>query len=137
MACRFFLGWAETMFGPGIPLYFSYFYPREKIGLRFGIFLAGSALENAYGGALAYGLGQVRSSISNWRFLFIIEGVPTVLLAVVAWFWLPDSPSTARFLSPREREIAQIYANNQPGDYKNEGLQLDQLGQAFKDYRSE
>lgn len=136
MACRFFLGWAETMFGPGIPLYFSFFYPRERIGKRFGIFLAGSALANAYGGALAFGLGHVHSAISNWRFLFIIEGVPTVLLALLAWFYLPDSPSTARFLNAREREIAQAFANNQPGDYKHEGLQLSQLGDAFKDYRS-
>lgn len=136
MACRFFLGWAETMFGPGIPLYFSFFYPRERIGKRFGIFLAGSALANAYGGALAFGLGHVHSKISNWRFLFIIEGVPTVLLALLAWFYLPDSPSTARFLNAREREVAQAFANNQPGDYKNEGLQLSQLGDAFKDYRS-
>ncbi|CAG8022823.1 unnamed protein product [Penicillium olsonii] len=136
MACRFFLGWAETMFGPGIPLYFSFFYPRDKLGRRFGIFLAGSALANAYGGALAYGLGHVHSKISSWRFLFIIEGVPTVLLAVVAWFCIPDSPSEARFLTPREREIAQAYANNQPGDYKHEGLQWSQLGDAFKDYRN-
>lgn len=136
MACRFFLGWAETMFGPGIPLYFSFFYPRERIGKRFGIFLAGSALANAYGGALAFGLGHVHSAISNWRFLFIIEGVPTVLLALLAWFYLPDSPSTARFLNPREREIAQAFASSQPGDYKHEGLQLSQLGDAFKDYRS-
>ncbi|KAJ6141322.1 MFS general substrate transporter [Penicillium chermesinum] len=136
MACRFFLGWAETMFGPGIPLYLSYFYPRETVGTRFGIILSGSALANAYGGALAYGLGHVHSSISSWRFLFIIEGVPTVLLAIVSWFWIPDSPSTARFLNLREREIAQAYANAQPGDYQNEGLQWDQLGEAFKDYRN-
>lgn len=74
MACRFMLGIAETMFGPGIPLYLSFFYPREYMGVRFGIFLSGAALANAYGGALAYGLSHVRSSVSNWKFLFIIEG---------------------------------------------------------------
>ncbi|KAF4954226.1 hypothetical protein F66182_18409, partial [Fusarium sp. NRRL 66182] len=63
MACRFFLGWAETMFGPGVPLYFSFFYPREMLGLRFGIFLSGAALANVYGNLLAYGLGQAHSSI--------------------------------------------------------------------------
>lgn len=136
MACRFFLGWAETMFGPGVPLYFSFFYPREYIGLRFGIFLSGAALANAYGGALAFALSHINSSVSNWRFLFIIEGVPTVLLAVVVWFYLPDSPSTARFLTPREREVAQSLANSQPGDYEHQGLQVKQLAEAFKDYRS-
>ncbi|GME54337.1 unnamed protein product [Neofusicoccum parvum] len=136
MACRFFLGWAETMFGPGIPLYFSFFYPREAIGVRFGVFLSGAALANAYGGALAYGLSHIKSSIGAWRFLFIIEGVPTVLLAVVVWFYLPDSPATARFFSPREAQVAQKFANSQPGDYHHEGLQLNQLADAFKDYKN-
>lgn len=102
MACRFFLGWAETMFGPGIPLYFSFFYPREILGLRFGIFLSGAALANVYGNLLACGLGQAHSGISSWKFLIIIEGVPTVLLAVVAYYFLPDSPMTAKFLNERE-----------------------------------
>src|ERR1700753_3534835 len=52
MVCRFFLAIAEAMYGPGVPLYFSYFYPREKIGFRVGCFISGSAMANAYGGAL-------------------------------------------------------------------------------------
>jgi sugar phosphate permease len=136
MACRFFLGWAETMFGPGIPLYFTFFYPPEYMGLRFGIFLSGSALANAYGGALAYGLSHIHSSVANWKLLFIIEGVPTVLLAVVAWFFLPDAPDKARFLNEREKLIAVEFAQNQAGDFKSEGLNLSQLAEAFKDYRS-
>lgn len=137
MACRFLLGMAETMFGPGIPLYLSFFYPREYMGVRFGVFLSGSALANAYGGALAYGLSHIDSSISNWRFLFIIEGVPTALLAAVCWFFLPDSPGTARFLSEKEREIAVALSRSQPGDNRDAGLDLKHLGTAFKDYRSE
>lgn len=137
MACRFFLGWAETMFGPGIPLYFSFFYPPEYMGLRFGIFLSGAALANAYGGALAYGLSHIHSNVSNWRFLFIIEGVPTVLLAAVAWFFLPDAPGKARFLNEREKLIAQDFAQSQPGDFEHDGLNVSQLLDAFKDYRSE
>ncbi|KUJ22189.1 MFS general substrate transporter [Mollisia scopiformis] len=136
MACRFFLGWAETMFGPGIPLYFSFFYPPEYLGLRFGIFLSGSALANAYGGALAYALSHIHSSVANWKFLFIIEGVPTVLLAVATWFFLPDSPEKARFLNERERLVAEAFAQNQPGDFEHEGLQVSQLMDAFKDYRN-
>lgn len=136
MACRFFLGWAETMFGPGVPLYFSFFYPREMLGLRFGIFLSGAALANVYGNLLAYGLGQAHSSISSWKFLFIIEGVPTVLLAVATYFFLPDSPTTAKFLNEREREVARQIATSQPDDHEHEGLQLSQVGEAFKDYKS-
>ncbi|KAK5735750.1 hypothetical protein LTR17_007922 [Elasticomyces elasticus] len=136
-ACRFILGVAETMFGPGMPLYLSFFYPREYMGLRFGIFLSGAALANAYGGALAYGISQAHSSISNWRFLFIIEGVPTVLLAVVTFFYLPDRPETARFLNVREREVAAALAKTQPGNTIDKaGLQPKLSLEAFKDYRN-
>lgn len=44
MACRFFLGVAEAAYGPGVPLYLTYFYPREKVGFRHGVFLAGAAM---------------------------------------------------------------------------------------------
>jgi MFS family permease len=106
MTARFFLGAIECGFGPGLPLYLSFFYPRHEIGLRIGLFLAGSALANAYGGALAYGLSHITSRIAPWRLLFILEGVPTCLLAVVTWFWLPDSPGTAKFLREEERKVA-------------------------------
>ena len=116
--------------------YFSFFYPREYIGLRFGIFLSGAALANAYGGTLAYGLSHIHSSISNWRFLFIIEGVPTALLAAVCWFFLPDRPEKARFLNAQEREIATAFARSQPGAFEKPGFHLHQLMDAVKDYRS-
>ena len=143
MACRFFLGVAETMFGPGIPLYFSFFYPRQYMGLRFGIFLSGAALASAYGGTLAYGLSHINSSIGNWQLLFIIEGAPTAILALVCWFFMPDSPATAKFLTPREREIAtrlvgenQDQAQAQREEPGQTGLKLGNLLEAFKDYRS-
>jgi MFS family permease len=41
MACRFFLGVAEAAFGPGVPLYLTYFYPREMVGFRHGVFISG------------------------------------------------------------------------------------------------
>lgn len=53
MACRFLLGVAEAGFGPGVPLYLSFFYPKDKVGFRQGVFISGAALANAYGGALA------------------------------------------------------------------------------------
>lgn len=106
------------------------------MGLRFGIFLSGAALANAYGGALAYGLSHIDSSISNWRFLFIVEGVPTALLAIFCWFWIPDRPEKAVWLNQREREIAKSFAENQPGAFEKPGFHLHQLLDALKDYKS-
>lgn len=74
MVCRFLLAIPESMYGPAVPLYLSFFYPRERLGLRTGIFLSGSALANAYGGALAYGISQAKGSIASWRILFLVEG---------------------------------------------------------------
>jgi MFS family permease len=53
VVCRFLLGIAEAMFGPGVPLYLTFFYPREKVGFRHGVFISGAAMANAYGSALA------------------------------------------------------------------------------------
>lgn len=138
MVCRVFLAIFEAAYGPGVPLYLSFFYPREKLGLRTGIFLSGSAAANAYGGALAYGISQARGSIGPWRILFIVEGIPTCILAVVAWFFLPDDPHSARFLSEREREIAIDLSLRQPGDRTgNKGIQWKQVIGGLKDYRCE
>lgn len=136
MVCRVFLAIFEAAYGPGVPLYLSFFYPREKLGLRTGIFLSGSAAANAYGSALAYGISQARGSIGPWRILFIVEGVPTCLLAIVAWFWLPDNPHSAKFLNEREREIAVDLSLRQPGDRTGKkGLQWKQVLGGLLDYR--
>lgn len=141
MACRFALGVAEAMFGPGVPLYLSFFYPREKVGFRQGVFIAGAAMANAYGGALAYGISHIESPIlAPWRILFIIEGLPTCCFAVIAWFCMPDSIQEAKFLDEREKAIAQSYLNRRQrsdeGDHKR-GLRVKELLAAFKDPKSE
>jgi MFS family permease len=76
IVCRFLLGIAEAMFGPGVPLYLSFFYPREKVGFRHGVFISGAAMANAYGSALACKSIHASSSaiVQSWR---VIEANPT------------------------------------------------------------
>lgn len=138
MTCRFFLGVAESMYGPGVPLYLSFFYPREKIGFRHGVFISGAAMANAYGGALAYGLSHIHGSLAPWKILFIIEGLPTCVIALVAWFFLPDSLETTSFLSEREKQIAiQFVARNQRRDTGHTtGLRWREAVLALKDPKS-
>jgi hypothetical protein len=62
--------------------------------------------------------------------------LPTVALAIVAYFCLPDSPATARFLSERDREIAIDISMRQPGDRTNDKFQWKQAGGALLDWRS-
>jgi len=115
MACRFFLGAAEQGFGPGCPYLLSFFYLRHELGLRVGIFLSAAPLANMFSGALAYGITSGHSRLANWRLLFLVEGLPTILMSAVAFIYLPDSPDKARFLNEEERLIAKARGVRQAG----------------------
>lgn len=92
-------------------------------------------MANAYGGALAYGISQIRGSLAPWKILFIIEGLPTCAFAVIAWFFLPDSIRTCNFLTEREKFVAQHFvARNQKADQgKERGVRFGEWLEAFKD----
>ena len=79
---------------------------------------------------------KVRHSIADLEFDRCISGLPTIALAVVAWFWLPDSPRKAKFLSERDREIAIELSLRQPGDRTSDKFQWKQAMGALLDYRS-
>ncbi|CAJ2504697.1 Uu.00g120910.m01.CDS01 [Anthostomella pinea] len=115
MACRFFMAAAEAGYGPGIPYLLSFFYKRHELGFRCGLFLSAAPLATTFAGALAYGITSGHPVIANWRVLFIVEGIPSILLAFIAYRYLPDSPDTARFLRPGEREVAKNRAIQQTG----------------------
>ncbi|KAK7044804.1 MFS general substrate transporter [Favolaschia claudopus] len=106
MTARVFLGIFEAGFGPVIPLYFSYFYTKEEMGVRMAYWFGFAAVAGAFGGLIAFGVQHAHAAIDNWRLLFIIEGIPTVLLAVVVVFFLPDRPESTTFFNERERAIA-------------------------------
>ncbi|KAI1861677.1 uncharacterized protein JN550_010747 [Neoarthrinium moseri] len=115
MVCRFFLAAAEAGYGPGIPYLLSFFYKRHELGLRCGIFVSAAPLASTFAGALAYGITSGHPSIANWRLLFLVEGIPSVLLAFAAFFFMPDSPDTARFLDEKEKQVARVRAIQQTG----------------------
>ncbi|KAK7967875.1 uncharacterized protein PG986_002152 [Apiospora aurea] len=104
-------------FGPGIPYLLSFFYLRHELGFRSGLFLAGiRPLATCFSGALAYGITSGHPDLPNWRLLFLVEGLPTILMAPVAYFFLPDTPQHARFLTPPEKAAATARGVRQVGD---------------------
>lgn len=137
VALRFLLGCSEGLYA-GAPYYLSLFYPHDRVGLRQGIFLSGSALANAYSGSLGYAIGKIRGSISPWRYLFIVEGIPSCCACALAWFFLPDSISGARFLSARNKEVAAYFMPfDDNSDAENHiGIQWLKYFKAFSDYKS-
>ncbi|OJJ33684.1 hypothetical protein ASPWEDRAFT_41540 [Aspergillus wentii DTO 134E9] len=106
-ALRWFLGMSEAAFFPLVIYYLTTFYRRGELARRLAIFYAASNIANAFSGLIAFGVFQIKhSSIPNWRYLFIIEGAATVLLAIFAFWYLPRSAAEAKFLSEEEKELA-------------------------------
>ncbi|CEI70711.1 unnamed protein product [Fusarium venenatum] len=103
---RVFLGVFEATFGAGAPYFLSCIYKRSELGLRMSILLGMSPLANTFASSLAYGITHITGSLEAWRWLFIIEGAPTILFAPVVYFFLIDSLSTAKFFNEDERKLA-------------------------------
>jgi len=107
IACRLLLGACEGgMFG-GIILYLSMFYPRHQLMFRLGVFYCAAPLSGAFGGLLATGLARIHfHGYDGWPWIFFVEGAVTIVVATVAFFFLPNTPGAAGFLSEEEQRIA-------------------------------
>ncbi|KAI2468234.1 MFS general substrate transporter [Annulohypoxylon bovei var. microspora] len=119
MALRFFLGAFEAWYAPGIIYLLSFFYLRHEIGFRCGIFASAAPLASTFAGALAYGITSGHSRLANWRLLFLVEGIPTILMSIFAFFFIPDSPEKAKFLTTEEKDIVRARAMRQVGTNAN------------------
>ncbi|KAI9721833.1 MAG: hypothetical protein M1812_002169 [Candelaria pacifica] len=109
IACRFFLGFIEAAYFPGCLFYLSSWYTRKELGLRIAILYSGSLISGAFSGLIAAGITggmDGAKGLRAWRWLFIIEGVITVIVAFTAYFILPDFPRTTTWLTEEERQLA-------------------------------
>lgn len=107
---RFFLGCMESGFFPGVVYLISCWYKPAEIGTRFAIFYSASVMAGAAGGLMA-GVTQGLDGfcgLASWRWLFIIEGLVTMCIAMGAKFVLLDFPATSAALTPEERHLAKI-----------------------------
>lgn len=109
-AVRAVLGLAEGGLLPGMVLYLSGLYTRQEMAVRIGVFYTAASLSGAFGGLLARGLSAIgpRGGLEGWRWIFIMEGVITVVAGVIAYFFLPTSVATASYLTQEERDFAQL-----------------------------
>ncbi|KAJ6476025.1 major facilitator superfamily domain-containing protein [Mycena vitilis] len=129
LLCRFFLGFVEAVFFPGALYYLSMFYNRKQYTFRVALLYSGSQLGNGFGGLFAVAILKADGlhGIEGWRWLFIIEGVATIGIALLLMFVLPNSMATVPGLSTIEREwLAWNFESDQgQRDNKNElsGLQ--------------
>lgn len=106
---RILVGVFESGFSPGIILIISSWYKREEQSKRFGIYMSAAILSGAFGGLLAGAITggmEGTGGLRGWRWLFIVEGVATILWASAAYFILLDFPANSTRLTERERAIA-------------------------------
>ncbi|MDR5781032.1 MFS transporter [Caballeronia sp. LZ065] len=107
---RFLLGAFEAGFYPGVILYLTYWYPSQRRARAFGTFMSASAIAGVLGGPLA---GWIMTSMNGmngmhgWQWLFVIEGIPSVLAGIFAFFYMTDKPEQARWLSDSEKRVVQ------------------------------
>ena len=119
---RALLGVSEAAFGPGVPFYLSFFYRREELALRTGLFISAAPLATSFASSLAWAITKAGSSIpiAPWRLLLLVEGFPSIIVAVFAWYYIPDSPGTARYLNSRLRQVARIRLQVENGVSKSD-----------------
>lgn len=120
VAVRAVLGLTEGGLLPGMILYLSGLYTRGEMALRIGIFYTAASLSGAFGGLLARGLSAIgpRGGLEGWRWIFIIEGLLTVVCGVIAYFLLATNLATAPYLTPEEQDFAikRLSGDSNPDD---------------------
>ena len=125
LVCRFFLGLCEGGLLGGMVLYLSMFYRRHDMIFRMGLFYCAAPLSGAVGGLLATGLAEIRhGGYNRWPWIFIVEGIITVVFGIIAIFFLPHTPSRSRFLSEPER-IAAVMRMKYDAHGSNESTEVD------------
>ena len=104
---RFLLGAAEAGFFPGIILYLTYWYPAHRRARMVALFMSGVAVAGVVGGPLSGWIMKTFAGLhglSGWQWLFLLEGVPSVLLGVWTLFYLDDGIRPAKWLSEDDKQ---------------------------------
>jgi MFS family permease len=114
---RFLLGVAEAGFMPGVLFYFSTWYPLRRRSRITALFMLGIPLSSVVGNPLS---GWIMSRfqgvdhLAGWQWLFLIEALPSILLGIVVYLWLPKSIEAARWLTDAQKSLVH---RNLDGDH--------------------
>ncbi len=105
---RFVLGTVESGFFPGVVLYLTFWYPRAYLAKTISMFMSAIALAGAFGSPFS-GWIMARTGttggLASWQWLFLLEGIPSAIVGVIALFYLSDGPASAPWLKAEERDF--------------------------------
>jgi MFS family permease len=109
-ALRFLLGIAEAGFFPGIVLYLTYWYPGARRSRVNALFMVGIPVAGVLGGPLSGWIMQAFNGVhglANWQWLFLLEGVPSIVLGVLTLKYLPNGIRSAKWLTEDEKTLLE------------------------------
>ncbi|KAL9099740.1 MAG: hypothetical protein Q9163_004806 [Psora crenata] len=139
MVARWWLGFAEAGLFPGINYYLSCWYKRSEFGIRAAIFFSAAAVSGSFGGLLAAAIRQM-DGIGNkrgWAWIFILEGLATVLIGFASFWLVYDFPDAATFLNDtdRQRVLRRLKADQQ-SSAEPESFRMNCIWASIKDWKT-
>jgi D-galactonate transporter len=129
---RFFLGSFEAGLFPGVVLYLGYWFPARRRAQMVAVFMTSIPLSNIVGAPIS---GWVMSSmpgragLANWQWLFVIEGIPSIVVGLLTFLIVVDQPAAASWLTAREKELIRVDLD---ADRLNAGSREHSFTQALK-----
>ncbi|MCJ1471797.1 hypothetical protein MMC13_000438 [Lambiella insularis] len=138
LATRFFLGLAETGMFPGSFYLIGMWYKRSEAQKRYSFFFSSTTLAGAFGGLLAAAIGNMNGmrGYLAWRWIFILEGVVTCVVAIIFFFLIPDFPEEAKWLREDERAYVKARLRADQGRSAAErSISFGDIVTIFKDYK--
>ncbi|KAI3320549.1 MFS general substrate transporter [Xylariaceae sp. AK1471] len=136
IATRFLLGVFEAGLFPGGVYLISMYYKRFELQWRISLFFCASVLAGAFSGLLAYAIANLAGvgGYGAWRWIFIIEGLITVVIGAVSKWWIVDWPETASFLSDDERRFLLARLAQDTGEARMDELTPNARRRIFSDW---
>jgi len=131
---RILLGIAEAGFFPGIIFYMTFWYTQKEFSLRVSIFYCSATVAGAFSGLLAYGISFMNGvgGYAGWRWLFILEGIPSVILGFVNWYAMTDYPHVATWLTPEEKRWCEARMPKDGSNAHEEKFSWDEIIETCK-----
>ncbi|KAL7275393.1 hypothetical protein RUND412_001671 [Rhizina undulata] len=139
MAARWFLGMAEAGLFPGVNYYLSCWYKRREFGIRAAVFFSAAAVSGSFGGLLAAAISEMDGigGKRGWAWIFILEGLATILIGLISFWIVVDFPDDAKFLSPIDRaRVLKRLREDQQASAVHEDFKMKYFWDSLKDWKT-